>query len=90
MKNHPKRTIIAALILVPIAALLAYAAYVFLSWYRVEDNLTLEVDWPNADCITASVEKGTVYRVVSYNIGFGAYSDDYSFFMDGGAESRAR
>ena len=30
------------------------------------------------------------YRLVSYNIGFGAYSDDYSFFMDGGRESRAR
>ncbi|MDE6880137.1 MAG: endonuclease/exonuclease/phosphatase family protein [Oscillospiraceae bacterium] len=90
MKNHPKRTIIAALVLVPIGAVLLYAAYVFLSWHRVEDNLPLDVDYPDADCITASVEKGTVYRVVSYNIGFGAYSDDYSFFMDGGAESRAR
>ena len=30
------------------------------------------------------------YRITSGNIGFGAYSDDYSFFMDGGKESRAR
>lgn len=30
------------------------------------------------------------YSVVSYNVGFGAYSADYSFFMDGGTESRAR
>ena len=33
---------------------------------------------------------GELYRVASYNIGFGAYSNDYSFFMDGGKESRAR
>ena len=26
----------------------------------------------------------------SANVGFGAYSADYSFFMDGGKESRAR
>ncbi|MFR4145979.1 MAG: hypothetical protein ACLT1J_06475 [Mediterraneibacter gnavus] len=32
----------------------------------------------------------TTYRITSGNIGFGAYSDDYSFFMDGGKESRAR
>ena len=29
------------------------------------------------------------YTVLSYNIGFGAYEDDYGFFMDGGTESRA-
>ena len=73
-----------------ILAVAAYALYVFLSWYRVEDSLALEVDQPDADCVTASVERGRVYRAVSYNIGFGAYSSGYSFFMDGGTESRAR
>lgn len=29
------------------------------------------------------------YTLVSYNVGFGAYSADYSFFMDGGTKSRA-
>ena len=76
-----------ALLLVIVAG---YVIYVFAAWYRVEDNQVLEVDWPDADCITASVEKEKSYRIVSYNIGFGAYSDDYSFFMDGGKESRAR
>lgn len=37
-----------------------------------------------------AVETGAVYRVSSANAGFGAYSADYSFFMDGGRESRAR
>ena len=90
MKNHPKRTIIAALILVPIAALLAYAAYVFLSWYRVEDHQALEVQTVHDYGINPALETGRTCRVASYNIGFGAYSDDYSFFMDGGTESRAR
>ena len=39
---------------------------------------------------TAMVPTGEELTAVSYNIGFGAYSDDYTFFMDGGKESRAR
>lgn len=33
--------------------------------------------------------RGETYKIVSYNIGFGAYESDYGFFMDGGTESRA-
>lgn len=68
--------------------LACYAGYVFLTYYRLEDNLPLDVEQTDADSGPAAV--GEPYRLVSYNIGFGAYSDDYSFFMDGGAESRAR
>lgn len=74
-----------------------YAAYVFTSYYRVEDNLPLDVSeaFPSHDGETFeplgdAVETGTIYRAVSANLGFGAYSADYSFFMDGGTESRAR
>ena len=35
------------------------------------------------------VDTNMAYTVVSWNIGFGAYEDDYGFFMDGGTESRA-
>ena len=79
---------------------LAYVIYVFAAYYRVEDRQTLEVGELSIRSQTAggetalpmegAVETGTVYRVSSANIGFGAYSDDYSFFMDGGTESRAR
>lgn len=75
----------------------AYAAYVFTSYYRVEDNLSLDVSkiYPSHggetfEPLRDAVETDTVYRVVSANLGFGAYSADYSFFMDGGTESRAR
>ncbi len=74
-----------------------YAAYVFAAYYRVEDSLPLEVarTYPERSGETVepmgdAVETNTVYRAVSANLGFGAYSADYSFFMDGGTESRAR
>lgn len=62
-----------------------YAAYVFVSYSRIEDNQKLKVN-----AISENVAQlGTSYRITSANIGFGAYSDDYSFFMDGGESSRA-
>lgn len=73
--------VIAAIIL----AVLSYLIYVVLSYHRVEDNLTLEIEG-NA---TNAVPVNTELSLLTYNIGFGAYSADYSFFMDGGEHSRA-
>lgn len=67
-----------------------YVAYVLFSWYRVEDNQELEVQTIHDDGIDTALKTGETHRIASYNIGFGAYSADYSFFMDGGQESRAR
>lgn len=69
-----------------LAAALAYGAYALLTYYRLEDRLPLDV----VNGQTAAVEPGGTYTLVSYNLGFGAYSPDFSFFMDGGRESRAR
>ena len=69
-----------------ILVVLGYAAYVFLSYSRVPDNQILTVEG-HADGI---LDGNASFRVVSYNLGFGAYSADYTFFMDGGTESRAR
>lgn len=67
---------------------LAYVAYVFISYYRIDDNQELEVA-SYGNSISDTAKTGEVMRITSYNIGFGAYSDDYTFFMDGGKESRA-
>ena len=67
------------------AVLLGYSIYVFAAYDRLEDRLPLTVE--NARAAEAETER--VYTAVSYNLGFGAYSADYSFFMDGGTESRA-
>ena len=78
---------------IPVAVLLVillvvggYVAYVFISYSRIEDNKVLEV---KGDAVVTAVA-GREYTAVSYNIGFGAYTSDFTFFMDGGKESRAR
>lgn len=88
MKKHGKRIWKAALILLLtlVVTVAAYVGYVFAAYYRMEDFQTLTVEHP-AD---SPVPVGETVRVATYNIGFGAYSADYSFFMDGGKESRAR
>ena len=80
--------IILCILLILVLAVGGYVAYVFLTYYRLEDNLPLTVE--AADGTGSELTVGETYRAVSYNVGFGAYSDDYSFFMDGGTESRAR
>ena len=61
-----------------------YVAYVFIDYHRIGDMALTPSDGG-----AASVRTDTPYTVLSYNIGFGAYEDDYGFFMDGGTESRA-
>lgn len=80
--------ILLAVLLVLVLVVGAYVAYVFLTWYRVEDWRELEIAAAAGE--GAPIDVGETYRLASYNLGFGAYSDDYSFFMDGGTESRAR
>ena len=63
-----------------------YVLYAYGTYYRLEDSVVLDVE----DSSAASAEPDREYTLLSYNVGFGAYSADYSFFMDGGTESRAR
>ncbi len=77
--------IIAALLLMVV---LAYVAYVFLTYSRIKDNQKLDIT-TNGKVMEETVSLDTEYTILTYNIGFGAYSEDYSFFMDGGKYSRA-
>ena len=56
-----------------------YVAYVFMAYHRVGD-MPLKV----ANGGNKAIETGKEYKIVSYNIGFGAYESDFGFFMDGG------
>ncbi len=81
------KAVIGALIaLILVAAI--YIGYVFLSYSRIGDNITLEVQ--NDPPVLEKLDTKTTYVATTQNIGFGAYSKDYSFFMDGGKYSRAR
>ena len=64
-----------------------YVAYVLIHYDRIPDQLPLT---PEGKAVTENVEAGGSYTVVTQNLGFGAYTADYTFFMDGGTESRAR
>ena len=77
---------IVGFLLTCILVVAVYVAYVFISYYRVDDKQSVSVrQFSN----NQQVQVNQSYRIASANLGFGAYSDDYSFFMDGGSESRA-
>ncbi|HFU4489065.1 TPA: endonuclease/exonuclease/phosphatase family protein [Streptococcus suis] len=75
---------ILALILLTVGS---YVAYLFLDYHRLEDNLALEVTNQTSQDEFAV---GQTYSMMTFNIGYGSYPSDYSFFMDGGDEVRAR
>lgn len=72
--------VLLAIILLFAATVGGYVAYVALQYYRIEDMQSLEI----CDGVEKSVSTETEYSVISYNLGFGAYSPEYSFFMDTG------
>ena len=82
MKKFLKILLIVVLALVLIVA--GYFAYVFISFHRLGD-MELPVE---GDAANKTMSPGS-YKIVSYNIGFGAYESDYGFFMDGGSQSWA-
>ena len=74
-------TLLAAVLLVVLAGV-GYVLYVVFEYDRIEDNTVLAVE--GAESLPATLQKNKDYVAVTYNIGFGAYSPDFSFFMDSG------
>lgn len=87
MKKIGKIVLCILLALVLLAG--AYLAYVFIAYHRLGDNLPLEITDGKTPAVATEAETGTPYKIVSWNIGFGAYESDYGFFMDGGTQSWA-
>lgn len=74
---------------VVLGIVIIYLCYVIFTYKRLPDNLELEVTKgtaENAELVTVGEE----YSIVTYNIGFGAYTPEFSFFMDGGESSVAK
>lgn len=71
---------IASVLVLAVLTVGGYVGYVAAQYYRIEDRFALEV----SDNPQTKVKVGEEYRVLSYNLGFGAYSPGYSFFMDSG------
>ena len=89
MKKALKITlkIFCGLLAVLLLAAIIYVLYVVISYSRLPDNLDLAVD---GEAEEQYVELNREYTVVTQNLGFGAYTSDFTFFMDGGKESRAK
>ena len=63
---------------VVVTALIVYIIYLYASYHRIEDNLSLEVESHAQANAHLTTEKE--YSALTYNIGFGAYTPDFSFF----------
>lgn len=70
--------IILAFIALVIFITFTYVLYVSLQYYRIKDNTKLNVK----NNTTNNFEFDKEYKVLTYNIGFGAYDHDFSFFLD--------
>lgn len=90
MKNKALKysliSLLTAISLILVAAI-CYVIYVFASYYRIEDNFALDCE---GEALADALATDTEYSVISYNIGFCAYTRDFGFFMDGGDGSRAK
>ncbi len=74
---------LAAIIIVAVG----YVLYVVIAYHRLDDTIQLDITPDSAS--VQPVTTDTVYTITTYNVGFGAYSPDFSFFMDGGRYARA-
>lgn len=75
-----------SLLLVFVFTVVGYISYILISYSRIEDN---EILTPLETGISDSVKTETEYTALIYNIGFGAYTPEFTFFMDGGEKSWA-
>lgn len=91
-KNRLKRILktVGGVFIAIIGIVIAYVLYVLFAYNRIDDHQILSVNGPVSAVANGSAEAGKEYTIVSYNIGFGAYSPDFTFFMDGGESSWAK
>ena len=87
MKAWKKILIIAACCFGALLLLVCgYLGYVVFSYERIPDMQEMQIDRAAPE---AAVKADTAYTIVTQNLGFGAYTQDFTFFMDGGTQSRA-
>lgn len=82
MKKRTKRIliIIGIILLIPILCVGGYVGYMSAQYYRIDDKV--EINTENNARVSAATQE--TFTITTYNIGFGAYDHDFSFFMDSG------
>lgn len=83
MSKGLKKTFISLSIILMVFVLIigGYLGYILIQYYRYGDIVNLNID-RNSENVTVSLSRE--YSISTYNIGFGAYNHEYSFFMDEG------
>lgn len=66
--------------------ILAYVGYVYFSYSRIADNIPIQTV---QKAKTKQAITNTEYKITTFNIGYGSYTPEYTFFMDGGKQSKA-
>lgn len=74
--------VLGILLAVLLLAVGGYVAYMQFQYYRIPDHTALTAE--GAAGAAGPLQAGEAYTAMTYNIGFGAYGPDYSFFMDTG------
>lgn len=75
------------LVIFLIVFLLFYSLYVVGTYRRIPDNQLISVK--NTNKSQNVLLTSTPYTALTYNLGFGAYTPSFTFFMDGGKQSVA-
>lgn len=75
-------SIFLSLIGVIILVLGSYIIYISVQYYRIDDLKSYKNDIIQNTDYTVSLDR--TYTITTYNIGFGAYNHEFSFFMDSG------
>lgn len=61
--------------------MVGYVIHVFTSYYRIENKINIEVE---NTALLEVVDVTNEYTISTYNVGFGAHSQNFTFFMDSG------
>lgn len=72
--------IVGSLVIVIVLLVGGYVGYVALDYYRIADNTVLSITKNS----TTKITDETSFSIMTYNVGFGAYDHDFSFFLDSG------
>lgn len=63
-----------------VIVVVGYVIYLQTTYYRIADETQLEIENNSATTLSTSTE----YKAATFNVGFGAYTPEFSFFMDEG------
>ena len=72
--------IIAVILILAILLVGGYVLYICLQYGRIKDFQNIQINNNQQEKVSLNQN----YTITTYNIGFGAYSQDFSFFMDSG------